>query len=148
MNLRNMKATITALTFLLLVTSNTYAGPLDGIWINTDPDTRSVSKIEVTKEDTVYRLQLWLVTSGNSERVSSMDLEVLGDSVDDREPIKYGYAQKDLDWATKRYILRRKGNKLELEVLTIFVPPFERPGPFMADDRVNFRNSEIFQLQE
>jgi|AACY02.1.fsa_nt_gi hypothetical protein len=148
MNLRNMKATITALIFLFLVTSNTYAGPLEGIWINADPDTRSFSKIEITKEDTVYGLQLWLVASGDSEPIASIELEVLGDSVDDPNPTKYGYAQRDLDWATKRYILRRKGDELELEILTIFVPPSERPGPFMADDRVNSRNSEIFQLQE
>ena len=143
-----MKATITALTILLLVTSNTYAGPLEGIWINNDPDTRSISKIEITKEDTVYGLQLWSVIGGKSERRAPIELEMLGDSVDDSNPTKYGYAQQELNWATKRYVLKRNGDKLELEILTIFVPPSERPGPFMADDRVNFRNSEIFQLQE
>ena len=148
MILRNMKATITALTILLLVTSNTYAGPLEGIWINNDPDTRSISKIEITKEDTVYGLQLWSVIGGKSELRAPIELEMLGDSVDDPNPTKYGYAQQEFNWATKRYVLKRNGDKLELEILTIFVPPSERPGPFMADDRVNFRNSEIFQLQE
>ncbi|MDB4429502.1 hypothetical protein OAF06_01565 [Akkermansiaceae bacterium] len=148
MNLRNIKTSITALISLFLVTSNTYASSLKGIWINTDPDTRSISKIEITKEDTVYGLQLWEVFSGKSERRAPIELEVLGDSVDDPNPAKYGYAQKEFNWATKRYILRRKGDKLELEILTIFVPPSERPGPFMADDRVNSRSSAIFQLQE
>ena len=73
---------------------------------------------------------------------------MLGDSVDNPIATKYGYAEEEFNWATKRYILRRKGDKLELEILTIFVPPSERPGPFMADDRVSYRNSEIFQLKE
>ena len=148
MNLRNMKPTIAFLIGLFFVTSNTYASPLEGIWINADPDTRLFSKIEITKEDAENGLQFWLALGGNPERRAPIELELLGDSVEDPEPTKYGYAKKELDWATKHYILRRKGDKLELEILTIFVPPSERPGPQMRDDRVNCRHLAIFQLQE
>lgn len=143
-----MKTTIAALISIFFFTSNTYAGSLEGIWINTDPGARSISKIEITKVGAVYGLQLWAKFGVKSERVASIELEMLGDSVDDPIATKYGYAEEEFNWATKRYILRRKGDKLELEILTIFVPPSERSGPFMADDRVSYRNSEIFQLKE
>ena len=147
MNPRNILSTFATLLFLLAVSSHTYAGPLEGVWTNTAPETRSVSKIEITKADKGYELVLWSVVGGKPERRAPIELELLGDSVHNPNPTKYGYAQWDLDFATKHYILRRKGNELELEILTIFKPISERPGPPMADSRVNFRRSEMFQSQ-
>ena len=51
MNPGNILSTFATLLFLLAVSSHTYAGPLEGVWTNTDPGTRSVSKIEITKAD-------------------------------------------------------------------------------------------------
>ncbi len=143
-----MKSIIATLTFLIFVTSNTYADSLEGTWINTNPKTRSVSKVAITKADEGYELELWGVAGGKPERRAPIELELLGDSVSDPNPTKYGYATRDLSFATTYYILRRNGATLELEILTIFKPISERPGPLMADPRVNYRNLEMFQLQE
>ena len=144
---KSTKTIIPIIALLLLMPIHLMGSPLEGIWLNIDPNTRSVSKLQITKGDKGHELVLWKSVGGKGERQAPVELKLLGDAVRDPNPPKYGYAQEDYDWATKRYILNRDGDELELEILTIFVPPSERPGPFMADSRESFRQLLRFRSE-
>ena len=134
-----MKANILIIASLLLIPIHLIGSPLGETWLNMAPNSRSVSKLQITKCAEGHELVLWKTVDEKPKRQAPIRLKLLGDSISDPNSSKYGYAQEDFNWATKRYIFNRDADELELEVLTIFVPPSQRPGPFMADSRVNYR---------
>ncbi len=137
MNRQSVKTAATTLAGLVWVTAMTFAGPLEGVWINTDPDTRSVPKVEIT-EGTTPELVWWGKTHPEDSRYGPLKLILLGESPADRDPMEYGYAEQDSGFAMRKFILRREGDELLLEMLTIF-----------KDDsgRANFRQLMTFQQQ-
>ena len=142
-----MKIITTIFTLLIAVAITAFASPLEGSWEAVDPETRGFPKLKILKGNSGYEFELWSVTKVKLERSLRMDLELLGDSVDDPNPTKHGFALKDLDWATKRYILIREGDELVLEQLTIFKPISQR-NVKMRDDRVNTRSLTRYRLEE
>ena len=100
-------------------------GPLDGVWVNVDEATRSIPKIEISGTQFVW----WGVThmleqGGKTHRQDAsygpMKLTLLGDSVGDKSPNKSGYVTEDSNFADRHYVLRRVGEQLVVESLTIF----------------------------
>jgi hypothetical protein len=96
--------------------ASSLAGPLDGVWINTDPATRSIPKIEISGTRFVW----WGKTHPKDTKYGPARLTLLGDSTGDASPDKYGYVTHDAKFADKTYFLKRVGDQLVLEYMTVF----------------------------
>lgn len=93
-----------------------FAGPLDGVWINTDAATRSIPRIEISGTRFVW----WGKTHPTDSKYGPATLVLLGDSVGDTSPDKYGYVSHDAKFADKTFFVKRVGDQLVLEYMTIF----------------------------
>lgn len=111
-----MNKQFVTLTAFLALGLSSFAGPLDGVWINTDPATRSVPKVEISGTQFVW----WGKTHPKDTKYGPLTLVLLGDSVGDTSPDKYAYVTNDAKFADKMYFVKRVGDQLVLEYLTIF----------------------------
>lgn len=107
---------IVLLTFFGITKAASLAGPLDGVWINLDPVTRSIPKIEIAGTQIVW----WGRTHPQDSKYGPMPLTLSGDSVEDKSPDKYGYVSEDVGFANHVMMLKRVGSQLVIEDLTIF----------------------------
>lgn len=106
---------------LALSQATSIAGSLDGTWINADSVTRSIPRIEISSPtDDRTELVKWNQTLPKHTKSSPVNLVMLGDSVEDRSPDKYGYATIDLKFADQVIIAKRSESQLVLEIITIF----------------------------
>ena len=110
-----MKKLLISLTAFIASAILSFGGPLDGVWINTDAATESIPKVEISGTQFV----LWFKASIVS-KAGPIKLTLLGDSMDDEAPDKYGYASSDDKFADRTYIVKRVGEQLVVEELTIF----------------------------
>ena len=110
-----MKKLLISLTAFIASAILSFGGPLDGVWINTDAATESIPKVEISGTQFV----LWFKASIVS-KTGPIKLTLLGDSMDDEAPDKYGYASSDDKFADRTYIVKRVGEQLVVEDLSIF----------------------------
>jgi hypothetical protein len=94
---------IVLLTFFGITKAASSAGPLDGVWINLDPVTRSIPKIEIAGTRIVW----WGRTHPQGSKYGPMPLTFSGDSVEDKSPDKYGYVSEDVGFANHVMMLKR-----------------------------------------
>ena len=116
-----MKKTITTFAAMILTSRCLIAGPLDGIWINSDPNTESIPKIEITSdEDGKTELVWWGKTHPQDSRYAPLRLTLLGTSVADKAPNKYGYTTQESGFANMVFFVERQDDKIVLRKLTVF----------------------------
>lgn len=135
-----MKTIIKAILLSVAWTCLATAGPLDGTWINSDPNTRSIPKIRIsTSPENGSRLEWWGRTHPEDTRYGPLELHLLGDSVGDHSPDKHGYATEDSGFADYIFLVTTSADDLVLECLTLF-----------KDDsgRSNYRQRLIFKKQQ
>ena len=96
-------------------------GPLDGVWQNTDPNTRSIPKIEITSyTDGTTEFVYWGRTHPNDSKYGPVGLTLLGSSVEDSSPNTYGYTTRDCLFADAVFFVERQGDQLVLRSLRFF----------------------------
>lgn len=111
-----MKKLFTTFATLIALIGSSFAGPLDGVWINTDAATGSIPKVEITGNQLVW----WGKTHPRDSKYGPMPLTLLGDSVGDGSPDKYGYVTEDVKFANHVMIMKRVGEHLVIETLMVF----------------------------
>lgn len=112
-----MKQLFTTFATLIALSAYSFAGPLDGVWINTDATTRSITKVEITGTQIVWWVKNY---KQDTKIIKPWTLTLLGDSVDDSSPNKYGYVARDSVVANKVMMIKRVGEQLIIESLTVF----------------------------
>ncbi|MGB8167132.1 MAG: hypothetical protein WCF18_06545 [Chthoniobacteraceae bacterium] len=111
-----MRTNIAIIASFIILSSVAFGGPLDGTWINTDAATRSIPKIEITSTQFVW----WGKTHPENSRYGPLTLTLLGDSVGDPAPDKYGFATQDSGFANEFFFVKLSGSQLVVETLTVF----------------------------
>ena len=107
---------ILLLTFFGITKADSSADPLDGVWINTDPSTLTIPKIEIKGNQFVY----WGQTHPMHARYGPFTLTLSGDSVEDSFPNKYGYLTEDAGFADNVMMIKRVGEKLVIDSIKAF----------------------------
>ena len=113
------------ITILSLISTQVLllAGPLDGVWVNTDAASKH-TKVIISSEpgkDAKFSTQY-------EDKVTELKLTLLGDSVSEKNPNKYGYVFHDLNFKKNIYFISRKGENLEVKVVCVFKEGDRRPG--------------------
>ena len=134
-----MNKTAIALLLSIACTCIASAGPLDGTWINTDQNTRSIPKIRIvsTAKDGP-QMEWWGRTHPQDSKYGPLKLYLLGDSAADRSPDKHAYAREDSGFADKIFFITTSGDQLVVESLTVFK---DKSG------RTNYRQRLTFKKQ-
>ena len=96
--------------------ASSFAGPLDGEWVNTDAHTRSIPKIEIEGTQFVW----WGKTHPQDSKFGPSELTFLSDSVCEGSPERSGYVKEDKGFADCSFVIKRVGEQLVVELLTIF----------------------------
>lgn len=116
-----MKTRIAIIASFLATQIIALAGPLDGVWVNTDPDTGSIPRIEISSTpEGAAELIWWGKTHPKDSKYGPLKLTMLGDSAGDKTPNRYGYATGDYGFSDNVFFLRRDGDLIVLEALTVF----------------------------
>ncbi len=116
-----MNKTTTAVLLVMVGTGIASAGPLDGTWINTDQNTRSIPKIRIfSSAKGGPQMEWWGRTHPHDSKYGPLKLHLLGDSTEDRSPDKHGYATQDSGFADNIFFITTSGDQLVLESLTLF----------------------------
>ena len=103
------------------MTTSSSKGPLEGVWVNNDSNTRSIPKIEISsRPEGCTDLVWWGRTHPEDSRYGPFDLTMLGDSPGDDAPNKVGYATQDFGFADEIFVVKRDGDAIVLESLTVF----------------------------
>lgn len=127
-----MKPLFAILVTLITLSAPLFAGPLDGVWMNTDPATRSMPQVEIDGAKFIW----WGKTHPENSKYGPFELTFFGDSVSDESPNKYGYIVSDSGFATRTMTIKLDGEQLVVESFTVF-----------KDDsgRANYRNIQTFK---
>lgn len=120
---------IALLTFLGITKAASFAGPLDGVWVNTKSSDPDIPKVEIVGTQLVW----WGATTPQESKYGPMPLTLSGDSVEDKSPDKYGYATEDAGFADNVFFIKRDGERLVLDCLTVF-----KDGSGRANYRVTY----------
>ena len=137
-----MKTISKFLLFSVVCTGIATAGPLDGTWINIDPNTRSIPKITITSTSKGgTQFEWWGKTQPQDSKDGPFKLSLLGDSARDPSPDKHAYSREDHGFADKVFFITSAGDQLVVECLTLF----------KQDDKLgrsNYREHLIFKKQQ
>jgi hypothetical protein len=110
---------VVAVALLLGSQAASAADDFVGKWVNADKDTRGLTRIEVSGKDGKWTIQAWGMGGGGEIDQGKVTLNLLGDSVGDKE-MKYGFASWDHKFADTHLTLRLEKGDLVVEDYTVF----------------------------
>jgi hypothetical protein len=112
------------LTSLLLnfgILSAEEASPLKGTWLNTNPDTDSVPKIEIEIDDNGKATFIWWgKTHPENAKYGPIDLKLYGKSVGDNKPATSGTTVHETHFSDMLFTLTMDGGYLKVLRFTEF----------------------------
>ncbi|MDF1738970.1 MAG: hypothetical protein P1U86_07410 [Verrucomicrobiales bacterium] len=112
------------LTFLLLSSGTLSAdepSPLEGNWVNTDPETQSAPGIEIEIDDDGKGTFFWWgKTHPEDSRYGPFDLKLYGKSVGDHQPPAFGTAVHKTNFSKILFTLELDGGYLKVQMFTEF----------------------------
>ena len=112
-----------AITFFLFLpfmnTSYTQLNDMVGVWVNTDPDTRGITKIAIYEKDGATMIRAFGSCSPTDCDMGSTDFHLLGDSVQSTK-LPYGFATWDSGFAVSHFTLTLAKDKMSVSDFTIF----------------------------
>lgn len=128
-----MKKITTTIALLIAATSSLVAGPLEGTWVNTDAASKHQKVIITTDPEKGTKFTSYYEGDIQIEE----NIQLIGDSVAEKSPDKYGHLIKDLGWAKRTYFISRKGDNLVIRVVAVF-----------TDKRSGYLNTRVYKPQK
>ncbi len=111
--------------------------PLEGNWINTNPDTGSAPRIEIEIDANGKGTFVWWgKTSPENSKYGPFDLSLYGKSVSDNRPPSFGTAVHETHFSKMRFTLELDGGYLKVLMFTEFTDDSGRK-PYC--DRMTFK---------
>lgn len=112
--------------------------PYVGTWTNVNPDTRGLTKVQITRQDGEHRVQVWGSCEPTDCDWGKADLTMLGTSVSDETPNDYAFAQWDHGFKDSTVTMDLTKSGIVVDVYNVFKDGTDRENyhtRYMLGDR-------------
>jgi len=107
--------------FTFGILSNAGASPLEGVWINTNPDSGSAPKIEIEIDSSDKATFIWWgKTSPENSKYGPFELKLYGRSPRDNKAPGFGTAVHETSFSDMHFALEMDGGYLKVPMFTEF----------------------------